>query len=273
MRILIALGLALPLLAQDGAASAPAPARTAIPDYPLGDLLNRHEVLGYGPEALAERARLHFLAGNTPKGEELLKLALEKAGANGEVYRLAALALFTAGQPARALALHQELLQRAPKADDALAHAAGDLVQAGFPDQADALMERAYQLDPRDMDETLAFAVIASEAGHSALATKWLTKLRGLDKSDAKQEAMPLLQAFLAAGKVGESAALADKILAARPRDWEVAIAVAKVALRQGQPELAKAWMRRAELIDAREPHLLMALALLARGLDQTYRH
>lgn len=272
MRAFVLATLVLPLAAQGTPSPGPDSSFAKRPAFPLDPLLERHQGLGDSAELLAQRARLCFLAGQAEKGEALVNAALQKAPAKGEILRLAAAAWLSAGQPDKAFALHQRMLEVAPKADDAMAWAAGDLVQSGFPERADALMERAYQLDPRDKDELLAFGMIAARAGQERLAAKWLARITGMDKSDARQDGLPALRELLGAGRAEAGAALADRLLEVLSRDAEIALEVARAFHRLGRPEETRAWMKRAESIAPTHPRLLIELALLAKGLDQTFR-
>lgn len=261
MRAALVLTLALPILAET-------PATIGAPS-----MLASHMALrGGAPELLAERGRLELLCGDRAKGEDALKTALEIGATRGEVYRLVALAWLTDGQPEKAFAVHERMLQATPKADDPIAHAAVDLVQAGFPEKADAMMEVAFKLDPRDWDELMYFAVAAADARQTALSVKWFGRIRGMDDGDAKQDAWPQAERLLGAGRVEEAAALVDQILKARPRDWEFALAVARAAALAGNKPLTKAWCARALASSGSQPELLVELALLSQGKVMPYR-
>ncbi len=236
-------------------------------------LLQRHQAIsGTSPDLFAERARLRFMIGDAKGAEEDLSNAFTLGPARGETFRLAALVRLSAGQVDKAFALHEQMLKVAPKADDAFSHAAVDLIQAGFLEKADAMMELACKLDPRDWEEILHFALAAARAKDTALAVKWFSRIKGMDKSDAKQEARPMFEFLLGAGMAEEAAALAEPMLLAQPREWELALGVARAAMLSGNKTLMDKWSERALQLGGGQPTLLVELALLKQGKAAPYR-
>jgi cytochrome c-type biogenesis protein CcmH/NrfG len=122
---------------------------------------------------MAEAARLHFLAGETRKGEELVRFVELLDPKDSDIQRLMGRALLAAGRKAQALAVYDKVLARDSPSKKPVALSAIDLAEARMPKDAGRFMDAYVGLDSKDWETFVAFGRAFLKAGDRKSAAPW----------------------------------------------------------------------------------------------------
>lgn len=125
---------------------------------------------------LAEAGRFQMLAGNTRKGEDLLRFAEMMDPKDREVLRLVGQAWLAAGRSREALAAYDKVLQRDGGPRKGIAHAGIDLAEARLAREAERYMDAYALLENRDWETFVAFGRAHLRAGSKRLAARWFER-------------------------------------------------------------------------------------------------
>lgn len=125
---------------------------------------------------LAEAGRFQLLAGNTRKGEDLLRFAEMMDPKDREVLRLVGQAYLKAGRRKEALEAYAKLLQRDGGPRKGIAHAGVDLAESGLPREAERYMDAYALLENNDWESFIEFGRAHLKAGARRLAAAWFQR-------------------------------------------------------------------------------------------------
>jgi cytochrome c-type biogenesis protein CcmH/NrfG len=133
---------------------------------------------------MAEAARLHFLAGETREGEELVRFVELLDPKDSNIQRLMGRALLAAGRKAQALAVYDKLLARDSPSKKPAALSAIDLAEARMPKDAGRFMDAYIGMDSKDWETFVAFGRAYLKVGDRKSAAPWFHRATVLQPNE-----------------------------------------------------------------------------------------
>ena len=133
---------------------------------------------------MAEAARLHFLAGETREGEELVRFVELLDPKDSDIQRLMGRALLAAGRKAQALAVYDKLLARDSPSKKPAALSAIDLAEARMPKDAGRFMDAYIGMDSKDWETFVAFGRAYLKVGDRKSAAPWFHRATVLQPNE-----------------------------------------------------------------------------------------
>ena len=212
-------------------------------------------------------ARNAWSAGNQTQAREKLKLALQADPTYGEAYLLMGLIEFQSGNVATSIQLYKHAIRLQPSSYSAHYNLALSYLREHRLPDGKLELERAVKLDPSQADAAYDLGVVLLELGDPSAAIVHLERSRKLNPH-RPDVSFNLVRANLEAGKISEARGEAEAAVSQLGSDFKWNAAVAQLFQKNGHPQDAVNYLRRAALIrpdDTAVRHQL-ALAYLASG-------